>query len=126
MGLRRAGTHLMVAAKREVSIANPGRRKKRRRSTSQGKKGSSYTVYDSPSRPGQAPRVQTGFGRSGIVHEHDHKELVSRVGVRDNAEYMVILEIKKDRPWLGMRGALGKQLAVIRRLAAIGGRSQIP
>ena len=60
--------------------------------------------YDSPSEPGEAPRVRTGFGREGIVWEFDEDKLEGRVGVTLNALYMFWLEIGTKyiarRPWL--------------------------
>jgi len=117
--IRQAGAFLTVAAKKEVSTPNPGIRRRRKRNTSHGSKGSSYTEYTSPSQVGEPPRVRTGHGRSQIIHEHDKDKRASRVGVRQNGMYMFWLELR-GRPWLGMQGALGKNFPTIRRLASVG------
>ena len=89
IGINRAGTFLLTAAQQEVSRPNTGQRRTRKRATSRGKKGSSFAVYPSPSKKGEAPRLRTGHGRGAIVHEHDKRRLESRVGIRKNAMYML-------------------------------------
>lgn len=76
-----------------ASVVNPGRRMRRTRATSRGKKGSQYTTYPHSSRPGEAPRRRTGFGQKNIVwgfHKGKHE---GRVGYTRNARYMAYHEL---------------------------------
>lgn len=88
-----------------VLVSKPAKRirKRRKRNTARGKKGSQYTVYQG-SLPGQPPRVRRGHGRASIAIEYDDAALVARLGVRRNAAYMAWLELGTDRiaprPWL--------------------------
>jgi len=105
-GLKRAGSFLHSKCREEVSSPNTGTRKRRKRDTAVGPKGSSYTVYGQPSRPGQPPRVRTGTGRSEIVREYNGNDRnpAVRVGVTRKGIYMFYLELGtrriKARPWL--------------------------
>jgi hypothetical protein len=66
----------------------------------------SRTIYPTPSKPGEYPRLRTGFGRSGIVWNDKSKpgKPVTRVGVVKNAIYMFHLDRGtrriKPRPWI--------------------------
>lgn len=88
--LRAATILYHTLCRRAVSVTNP-----RNRDTGE---------YDSPSEPGEAPRLRTGFGRAGIVWEFDEENIEGRVGVTANALYMFYLEIGTKhiarRPWL--------------------------
>lgn len=88
--LRNATILYHTLCRRAVSVTNP-----RNRETGD---------YDSPSEPGEAPRLRTGFGRAGIVWEFDEEKIEGRVGVTLNALYMFYLEIGTKRiarrPWL--------------------------
>jgi len=87
----------------------------------------SYTIYPNPSKPGEAPRLRTGFGRNNVVVNHDPNGQYTRVGVTRNGIYMFYLEVGTRhiarRPWL-MRTLLENQ-EVIAKLAATGGRDKI-
>ena len=58
--------------------------------------------YDTPSKPGEPPRLRTGHGQRNIAYEIEPGR--GRVGVRQNAIYMVFLDqgTKRiaPRPWL--------------------------
>lgn len=105
-GLIRAGQFYHSATRRAVSVPNTGRRKTRKRNTSRGPKGSSYTVYPGPSKPGQPPRLQTGHGRANIVFQFsgwNSHDPWTRVGVTRNALYMFFHEVGINgvkRPWM--------------------------
>ncbi len=128
-GVARATEFLWAAARQQVNIGNTGVRVTRKRSTSRGAKGSSYTIYPNPSRPGESPHKITGWGQSHIEREHDRENAIGRVGIMAGGEYMLRHEFgirTPRRPWLGMRGgALGNNLGQIRRLIAIGGKREI-
>jgi hypothetical protein len=51
------------------------------------------------SRPGEPPRKRTGWGQAHVIREYERPQLKSRVGVEENASYMAILELSKNRPW---------------------------
>jgi len=84
----------------------------------------SYTIYPNPSKPGESPRLRTGFGRKNIVINHDPKGRYVRVGVSQNGMYMFFLEVGTRniarRPWL-MKTLMENQ-KVIGALAASGGK----
>lgn len=125
-GIAMAGVYLQAQCKLAVNRPNTVSRKTRTRTTRRGAKGSSYTVYLNPSKPGEPPKVRTGHGRDNIVHEHDARIPASRVGVRKNALYMIYHELGirgAKRPWLV--ATLVRVKNVLARLAAVGGRSAI-
>lgn len=110
---KRAAQALKAAAlvlDRECRIAvgqpNTGESRTRTRDTSRGKAGSQYTVYPHPSRPGEPPRLRTGFGRSSIFNRTagTEKNPIEQVGVLGNGAYMFLLEVGTKhiarRPWL--------------------------
>jgi|SRR5579883_840524 len=54
------------------------------------------------SKPGEYPRLRTGFGQKGLTHYPRTVAEVAklgyvRVGFVENARYMVILEVARDR-----------------------------
>lgn len=89
-GLKSATVFYHTQCRLTVSVSNP-----RNEETGE---------YDTPSEPGDAPRLRTGFGRAGIVWEYDEEKMEGRVGVTLNALYMFWLEIGTKyiarRPWL--------------------------
>lgn len=95
-GLKRAGEFYLLKCRLKVSRPNSG--KSIRRVKGKG----SYTVYPNPSKPGEAPKLRTGFGRRGIVINHGPG--FARVGITENAKYMLYLELGTRRiarrPWL--------------------------
>jgi len=55
--------------------------------------GGTKRVYPNPSKPGDPPRKVTGFGAGNVVVEYDQPNLKARVGVTQNAKYMVVHEL---------------------------------
>lgn len=110
---RQRAWKLVVAAAHIVRIraitlaSRPAKRirKRRKRNTSKGRKGSQYTVYVG-SRPGQPPQARRGFGHLPMnVHvEYYPSNLAARLGVLKSARYMAYLEVGTSRiaprPWL--------------------------
>lgn len=88
-------------------------------------KAKSVTIYPNPSKPGESPKVRTGFGRNNIVINHDPKGRYVRIGVSENGMYMFWLEVGTRsiarRPWL-LKTLMDNQ-RVIGALAATGGRA---
>lgn len=104
-GIRRATVFFWNTLQTSVlNIPNPGERRRRKRNTRAGAKGSSYTTYPHSSRPGEPPRKRTGFLAGNVVYELDQAKLASRVGVLRNAIYGAYLELgtrkMRPRPWL--------------------------
>jgi hypothetical protein len=109
--LLRAAVYFQQAYKQRVSIPNSGERRRRTRNTRAGKKGSQYTVYPNPSKPGEYPRLITGHGRDSLTYAPSTVEgviaagLKIRVGFRKIirhplGNYMLILELFRDRKGL--------------------------
>jgi hypothetical protein len=101
-----AWAHLVRAAQffadkcqEAVNQPNTGQRRTRTRDTRAGKKGSGYTVYPFPAKKGEPPRKRTGFGQRNIAQERDRQHLKIKVGERQNAIYMIYLELR-GWPWL--------------------------
>ena len=97
-GLTVVATKFRDECKMVVNKPNTGRSVKRTRATRRGKKGSSYTIYPNPSRPGEPPRKITGLGQRSITF----KKIAwhhFRVGVQKVGFYMAIHEFK-NRSWL--------------------------
>lgn len=121
--LLRAAVLFQTEHRRRVSVPNTGVRRRRVRDTVAGKKGSSYTVYPNPSKPGEYPHLITGQGRSGsAVYEPDTvggvvaAGLVIRIGVTQAGRHMAILERYRQRKGLidtahDLRGQLAAVLA---------------
>lgn len=99
-------------------------RRRRRRTTPRGPRGSWYTEFVG-SAPGQPPMLRTSFGRRNILTEFYADSITAKVGPSVNADYMAYLELGTakiaPRPWLSralrevrpaidalLRGALGK------------------
>jgi hypothetical protein len=122
-GLKRAGVFYHQRCQQVVSKPNTGRSVPVRRRVPGGNK-RSRTIYPNPSKPGEAPRLRTGFGRKNIVINHDPKGRYVRIGVSQNGMYMFHLEVGTRRiarrPWL-MKTLIENQ-KVIGALAASGGR----
>ena len=92
-GLRAAGFELHRISQLYASIPNPGKKKKRRRGSRSGRKGTQYTEYPHSSKPNESPRMRTGFGRRNIVWNADRAAMVARVGYTRNARYMIYHEL---------------------------------
>lgn len=121
VGLLRATVFYHAQCQRAVSRPNTGVRVRTRKGKS------TRTVYPNPSKPGEPPRLRTGWGRSHVVREFDKSVPAGRVGVSQAAIYMFYLEIGtrkvKRRPWL--LATLMKYQETIGKLAAIGGKGEI-
>lgn len=75
--LLRAAVFFQTVHKQMLNVPNTGVRMKRKRDTRQiigmsmvtgFRKGSTYTVYPNPSKPGEYSRKITGQGQSGVVY----------------------------------------------------------
>jgi hypothetical protein len=122
-GLNRATTFLHAECRREVSKPNSGVRVPVKRKAKGGNK-KSRTIYPNPSKPGEPPKLRTGFGQRNVVKEFDAPSMRGRVGVTKNGLYMFFLDIGtkniERRPWL--MATLMKHSATIGKLAATGGK----
>lgn len=98
-GLQRAVVYFWNAVTQALNVSAGPYTRVRTRDTSQGGKGSTYTAYRDPSKPGEIPRKRTGFGQANTIYELDRPTLTGRVGVLKNAFYMIIHETGL-RPWL--------------------------
>lgn len=125
-GLKRATVYYHTQARQAVSKPNSGVRVPVMRRTPGGNK-KSRTIYPNPSKPGEPPRLRTGFGARNVIMEFDENDVAGRVGIAKNAKYMLYLELGtrfiRRRPWLV--ATLRKQQAAIGKLAATGGRGKI-
>jgi hypothetical protein len=121
-GLHRATVFLHAECRRAVSKPNSGRRIKVKKQKPGGNK-RSRTIYPNPSKPGEPPKLRTGFGARNVVMEFDKAGMAGRVGVTSNAMYMFYLEVGtrriERRPWL--LSTLLKHAETIGKLAATGG-----
>lgn len=101
--LQVVGVYLTDEMKKVVSVPVKKVRRTRTRNTAAGKKGSTYLEVVERSKPGEPPRLDTGFGRSMIHHrvEQDGRGMWHlKISVHKNAWYMLFLEMKRNRPWL--------------------------
>jgi len=124
-GLMRAGQFYHTKCRLAVSKPNTGRSVPVTRQTPGGNK-RTRTIYPNPSKPGEAPRLRTGFGRNNIVINHNPRAPWVRVGVAKNGIYMFYLEVGTRRiarrPWL--LKTLMEHSDMIGRLAATGGKGK--
>lgn len=124
-GLKRAGVFFHSKCREVVSKPNTGVSIAIKRHTKGGNK-RSRTIYPNPSRPGESPRLRTGFGRANVVVNHgpNLKNPYARVGVSANGIYMFYLEVGTRhiarRPWL--MKTLEENAEMIGKLAATGGK----
>lgn len=125
-GLARATAFFHHQCRAAVSKPNTGERKKGGRGKN-GRFKKSRTVYSNPSKPGEPPRLRTGFGQRNVLMEFDRSRPAGRVGVGRNAMYMFFLEIGTRkvarRPWL--LATLQQHQTTIGKLAAIGGKDKV-
>ena len=123
-GLKRAGTFYQQRCVQAVSKPNTGVSVPVQRQSPGGNR-RTRTIYPNPSKPGESPRLRTGFGRRNIVVNHDPKGEYARVGITKNAMYMFYLELGTRhiarRPWLVK--TLRENQEVIGKLAATGGKT---
>jgi hypothetical protein len=91
-GLAAGSTLLATRHKAVLSRPNTGVSKTRTRTTSRGVKGSTYTVYPNSSKPGEPPRLRTGFGRRAVTtKKSDWNQFL--IGWMANAFYMALHEL---------------------------------
>jgi hypothetical protein len=114
-GIRRAAHYFWERLQDALNVPNSGVRTK-------GRDGKQRTIYPSPSKPGEPPRVRTAFLRKNTIEEFDEKNMVARIGVTSNAKYGLWLELgtirMKARPFL--LATLNKFMSQIRTLASSG------
>lgn len=106
--LKRITEFFTEAVKAALNVPNTGERRRRKRTTKYGAKGSTYTVYPNPSETGEPPHKITGHLRGGIIFEIDKDKLVSRVGLLPNIKYGVYLEYGTKK--MGERSFLKRTL----------------
>ncbi|MES2342323.1 MAG: hypothetical protein V4597_11640 [Pseudomonadota bacterium] len=118
-GLVRAVVTYHAELLRVLSVPNAGKRMTRKRDTVAGKKGSTYTIYPNPSRPGEPPRKRTGWLQAHVRFELDQPARRGTAGVDLAALYGVFLELgtrnMDPRPWL--LATLTRMLPQLRALA---------
>lgn len=85
-GIVRATVFLWNTLQTVLGVANTGTRVKDDR-------GKGATVYLNPSKPGEPPHKVTGWGQRHVKYELDKPNLRSRVGLADNAKYMLTHEL---------------------------------
>lgn len=98
-GVELAGLKVREAMQDVVGRPNTGVSVQRQRDTAAGKKGSSYTIYPNPSKPGEPPKVRSSYGQANIFNRMFPGEAKVKIGVGENAIYMAYLEFQ-NRPWL--------------------------
>jgi hypothetical protein len=105
---KQAAENLLAAAvlyentlRQKVSTHSPFYKQKRVRDTSAtktgGPVGSTYRIYNNPSRPGEYPKLRTGAGQKSITHEPHTvaevmKTLYVRVGYVEGDHHLLFLE----------------------------------
>lgn len=117
-GIQRATIYYWQKLEEALNVPNPGeRRKSRTRKTPKGRP-ASFTVYPSPSRPGEPPRKRTGWLQRNVVYSLDRSTLSAKVGVTVNAKYGLYLDLGtrtvEARPWL--QATLQKHESQVRAL----------
>lgn len=85
-GLLRAAVFFQTTHKAKLSVSNP-------------------RPHKTPSKPGEYPRLRTGFGRNAVMYEPTTKgeikqTLTVKIGYLANAWYMALLEVKRRRKGL--------------------------
>jgi hypothetical protein len=110
------GEHLKNRHIMELSVPVVKARKKRRRTTSRGTKGSSYTYAepDSRSKPGEYPRAETGELRRNTFSEVSLEIGFIKLEVGTSKKYGEMLETKMDRK--GLRATLISSMPDIRKI----------
>jgi hypothetical protein len=77
-----------------VNTPNTGVRVRRKRDTVAGPRGSSYTIYPDPAIAPEAPHKRTGWGQRNIAQFRDRGSMTIKVGERQNAAYMIWLQLR--------------------------------
>lgn len=111
--LLRAALYFVQYHQQKTGLSAEPYTRTRTRTTSRGPKGSTYTDYARPSRPGEYPRKRTGGGQANILYDPPTPagagaEGKVRIGARNlqlignpPLPHMLFLESKRDR--LGFR-----------------------
>ena len=103
-GLVKAALYLHTRLVEVLAVPNTGERRLSRWRRTPSGRAASYTVYPHPSRPGEPPRLRTGFLQRNVRYELDRARRVARVGITRNARYGLYLERGtarvQARPWL--------------------------
>lgn len=101
--LQVVGSYMVRELQKVVSVPVKKIQVTRTRDTVAGRAGSTYMKTIERSKPGEPPRLDTGFGRAGIqfrVVRGANGNFRLQTSVAKNAWYMVHLEMNKNRPWL--------------------------
>lgn len=128
-GMDATGTELHRICRRAASVPNTGMSVAVKRKSAGGNT-SSRTQYPNPSKPGESPRMRTGFGQSNIVLNFLKDTLgwaMARVGYTRSARYMTFHELgiryrrvgKQQRPTVvpSLRNNLARLRAIFQRAA---------
>ena len=103
-GILRAVLFYWQTLLKVLNVPNTGVRRTRQRTTAAGAKGSTYTVYPNPSRPGEPPHKITGNLQRHVQYQLDRPKLAAQVGLAVGARYGLWLELgtrrMAPRPWL--------------------------
>ena len=89
-GVRRAAHYFWERLRDVLNKSNPGQQV---RGGGRGKGGKSFTVYPSPSKPGEPPRLRSGYLRSNVLEQYDEAAMEAVVGLGANARYGLVLEL---------------------------------
>ena len=116
LGEHMKGAHMRKLSKPVVKIT-----KARRRTTTRGGKGSTYTyaVPSSRSKPGEYPRAETGLLMKSIQADTDVTPAGITLKVGTTSKYGAELELKAGR--LGLRATMIENIPVIKKVLTIRG-----
>jgi hypothetical protein len=97
--LLRMAVTLQVHLMQRLNTPNTGQRVRRTRTTVAGPRGSQYTIYPNPSRPGEYLHKRTGWAQAHVVYEPTTPSEVAqkgyvRVGWGKSAFYGAVWERK--------------------------------
>jgi hypothetical protein len=125
-GLLRAAVFFQAQHVQRLSLSAEPRRVERVRDTAAGPRGSSYTVYDRPSRPGEYLRLRTGHGRGSTTVEPLSPDAVKANGMRVRVGYRLppgayMLRWERRGGRLGLLETLDAARPVLSALAGSGG-----
>ena len=114
--MKLSGEHLKNAHIMNLSAPVTKIKRKRRRTTSRGTKGSSYTYVDptSRSKPGEYPRADTGELRRNTFSDVEVQGPIVTLIVGTSKKYGERLETKMDRK--GLRSTLLEELGTVNQI----------
>lgn len=90
--LKNATLKLHEIARENASVSNKGVTIAVTRPRAGGN-ATSRTIYPQPSKPGESPRMRTGFGHDNIVQGYSRTLQIGRVGYTRSARYMTFQEL---------------------------------